>query len=452
MTSLTATWRTMHQLAIDVGGTFTDLVAIDAEGRARAFKRLTTPADPSRGVLDGTAEFAAAAGLPIAELTRVIHGTTLVANSLITRRGARTALITTAGFRDVLELGGAARHLRPRLAAARTARAAAAPVRGRRARGSKRARAAPARRGGGPGARARAACGGGRERGRGAAERLPQAGHERRLGALLAELAPEIDVTLSSEIAPEWREYERSSTAAANAFVRPLVRRYLARLEPDSPRSARQTRLFIMLSQGGLTTASVAAQFAVQLVESGPVGGVLAAQYFGRRVGFEDVIAFDMGGTTTKVSVIERGTPLHVTQLEVARVARFKRGSGLPLQVPTVELIEIGAGGGSLGRRDNLGLLKVGPESAAAVPGPACYGRGGTEPTVTDADLHLGMLDPANFLGGRMTLQPELAAEALSRLGGGSGLDATRTAAGMLRHRQPANGAGDAHAYRRTRA
>jgi N-methylhydantoinase A len=187
-----------------------------------------------------------------------------------------------------------------------------------------------------------------------------------------------------------------------------------------------------MLSQGGVTTALVAAEYAVQLVESGPVGGVLAAEFFGRRIGLAEMIAFDMGGTTSKISVIERGTPLNVMEFEVAREARFKRGSGLPLKVATIELIEIGAGGGSIGRRDNLGLLKVGPESSGALPGPACYGRGGIEPTVTDADLHLGLLDPDYFLGGRMTLRPDHAKTALTRLGASFGLDAIGCAAGMF--------------------
>ncbi len=423
-----------HQLGVDVGGTFTDFVALDAGGRARVYKRLTTPADPSAAVLDGSAELAARTGLAVADAERIIHGTTLVANSLITRRGARTALITTAGFRDVLELGREARYDIYDLGLVRPEPLVPRPLRFEiaeriRADGSIHAPLDEAAT-------------------RALAQRLRQDGvesvavvllnayrnpaHELRLATILAEEAPQLDVTLSSAVAPEWREYERSSTAAANAFVRPLVRRYLARLETGFAKQGAAGRLFVMLSQGGLTTASVAAEYPVQLVESGPVGGVLAARFFGRRIGLSEMIAFDMGGTTSKVSVIERGEPLHVTEFEVARVARFKRGSGLPLKVATIELIEIGAGGGSIGRRDNLGLMKVGPESAGADPGPACYDRGGTAPTVTDADLHLGLLDPEYFLGGRMALRPDLATAALARLGASFGMDATACGAGMF--------------------
>ena len=256
--------------------------------------------------------------------------------------------------------------------------------------------------------------------------------HERRLAAILAEEVPGLDLTLSSEIAPEWREYERSSTAAANAFVRPLLRRYLNRLERGFAAMGAPDRLFVMMSQGGLTSAALAGEHAVRLVELGPVGGVLAAGYFGRRAGLSEMIAFDMGGTTSKISLIEAGQPLKVTELEVARAARFKRGSGLPLKVPSVELIEIGAGGGSIGRRDEMGLMKVGPQSAGAVPGPACYGRGGTHATVTDADLQLGLINPAYFLGGKMALRPDLAETALTELGAAFGYGATRCAAGML--------------------
>jgi N-methylhydantoinase A len=218
----------------------------------------------------------------------------------------------------------------------------------------------------------------------------------------------------------------------ANAFVRPLLRRYLTKLERGFTAMGAPERLFVMMSQGGLASAAVAADSAVRLVESGPVGGVLAAGFFGRRAGLSDMIAFDMGGTTSKISVIESGAPLKVTELEVARASRFKRGSGLPLKVPSVELIEIGAGGGSIGRRDGMGLMKVGPQSAGADPGPACYGRGGTEPTVTDADLQLGFIDPGYFLGGKMVLRPDLAEAALAGLGKEFGFDATRCAAGLL--------------------
>ena len=253
--------------------------------------------------------------------------------------------------------------------------------------------------------------------------------HERRAAEILRAV-PGLDVSLSSEVAPEWREYERSSTTAANAFVRPLVRGYLGRLESGFAEQGAPDRLHIMMSHGGVTSPDIAGDFAVQLTESGPVGGVMAAAFFGKRIGVGDLIAFDMGGTTSKIGVIDRGVPHMVTEFEVARVARFKRGSGLPLKIPTVELIEIGAGGGSIGHRDVLGLLKVGPLSAGAVPGPACYGKG-TEPTVTDANLHLGLLNPDYFLGGKMKLYPERAQDALQTLGDRLGLSATACARGI---------------------
>jgi N-methylhydantoinase A len=256
--------------------------------------------------------------------------------------------------------------------------------------------------------------------------------HERMLGERLAHELPELDVTLSSTVAPEWREYERSTTAAANAFVRPLVRRYLARLQSAFRGHTARERLNVVLSHGGMASASVAAEMAIQLVESGPAGGAMAAAYFGRRLGIDDLVSFDMGGTTTKACLIRDGRPSFAAELEVARVARFKRGSGLPLRIPALELVEVGAGGGSIGHIDSVGLLRVGPRSAGADPGPACYGRGGEEPTVTDADLVLGLLDPAYFLGGEIALDIARAEAALAHVGSQLGLDAYATARGIF--------------------
>lgn len=423
-----------HSLGIDVGGTFTDFVAVDEQGTVSVFKRLTTPADPSVGVLEGAQRFAKHAGVEPSEATRIIHGTTLVANSLIERRGARTALVTTRGFRDVLEIGRETRYDLYDLNLERPEPLVPRPL---RFEVSERI----------------LADGSVLEpldvvEAQGLARQLQELdiesvavsllhsyanpAHERLLGKIIGSEAPEIDVTLSSDLAPEWREYERTCTAVANGFVRPLVRRYLARLERGFDALGAIDKLYVLLSQGGVTSARVAAELAVQLVESGPAGGVMAASFFGKRLGLDDLISFDMGGTTTKVSLIEGGVPLQVPELEVARVARFKRGSGLPLKVPTIELVEIGAGGGSLGRFDALGLLKVGPQSAGADPGPACYGRGGEEATVTDADLQLGLLDPQYFLGGDMALEPELAELALARLGAHLGLDAQACACGIF--------------------
>jgi N-methylhydantoinase A len=424
----------MRSIGVDVGGTFTDFVAVDDAGRVAILKHLTTPADPSVAVLEGSRRLADEAAVAPADADRIVHGTTLVANSLIERRGARTALVTTAGFRDTLEIGRESRYdlydldlERPEPLVPRPLRL---EVRERtRADGSilEQRDVEEAER---------------------VARQLHELGvesvaislinayanpaHERMLAGAIAREAPGVEVTLSSAVAPEWREYERTSTAAANAFVKPLVRRYLARLGRGFEELGAAGRLYVVLSQGGMTSAAVAAELAVQLIESGPAGGVMAASFFGRRLGLDDLISFDMGGTTTKVSLIEGGVPLQVPELEVARVARFKRGSGLPLKIPAIELVEIGAGGGSLGRIDALGLLKVGPQSAGADPGPACYGRGGEEPTVTDADLVLGLLDPDYFLGGAMSLDRERADGALARLGARIGLDAEACARGIF--------------------
>jgi len=423
-----------YLLGIDVGGTFTDFVAVDDTRRVSVFKSLTTPADPSVGVIDGAVLFAARRGASLADATRIIHGTTLVANSLIERRGARTALTTTVGFGDVLEIGREARYDLYDLNLERPAPLVARPLRFEiperiLADGTI---AMPLRE-----ADARAL-----------AWRLREAGvesvavcllhayanpvHEQRLAEVIRREAPAIDVTLSSEVAPEWREYERGSTAAANAYVRPLVRRYLRHLEAAFAERGASGRLYVVLSHGGLTSADVAAEMPVQMVESGPAGGVVAAAYFSRRRGLADLISFDMGGTTAKVSLVLGGEPLRASECEVARVARFKRGSGLPLKVPSIELIEIGTGGGSIAHADPLGLLKVGPESAGADPGPACYGRGGDRPTVTDADLCLGLLDPAYFLGGAMPLYRDRAEAALAGLGRWLGIGADRCARGVF--------------------
>ncbi len=424
----------MHELGVDVGGTFTDFVALDESGEVRVFKQLTTPDDPSVAVLEGVDLFATRRAAPLTEASRVVHGTTLVANSLIERRGARVALVTTHGFRDVLEIAREARYDLYDLALERPEPLVPRPL-----------RLEVAERVSSTGE---------------VLEPLEQAGvdllieelarlevesvavalinayvnavHELELAAAIEAALPDVDVTLSSRIAAEWREYERTSTAAANAFVRPPMRRYLGRLEAGLSALGGADRLQVLTSHGGVTSAEVAAEFPVHLVESGPAGGVMAAAYFGRRLEIDDVIAFDMGGTTTKVSVITGGQPLRVSELEVARVARFKKGSGLPLMVPSLELLEIGAGGGSLGRADPLGLLKVGPGSAGADPGPACYARGGSEPTVTDADVHLGLLDPAYFLGGEMRLDPAAARTALAELGKRLGIDAEACARGIF--------------------
>ena len=421
-------------LGIDIGGTFTDLVLHDpATGRTSIWKESTTPDDPSRGALAGALEVLRRAGRAPAEVTRVVHATTLFTNALIERRGARTALLTTAGFRDVLEIGRERKYelydiflsmpkplvARPwrreapeRLAPDGTVEialdldAALAEVEALVAEGAEslavvflHAHANPA--------------------------------HERLLGEAVALRFPSLPVSLSSDIAPEIREYPRASTTAANAYVRPLAERYLARLEAELRAAGVPGRLFLMLSNGGLTHAAEARRAPVQLLESGPAAGALAGAWFGRKAGLDRVLAFDMGGTTAKLALVDDGEPLVAWGFEAAREKRFLRGSGLPIQIAAVELIEIGAGGGSIARRSGLGTLAVGPESAGAQPGPACYGRGGTEPTVTDADLALGHLDAGFFLGGAMRIERGEAEAALGRLAAALEVPADRAALGL---------------------
>jgi N-methylhydantoinase A len=414
----------MRRLAgIDVGGTFTDLAIWDGErGAVTVHKLLTTPDDPTRAIAQGLA----AVGDGTAA---VVHGTTLVANALIERAGARTGLLTSEGYRDVLEIGSELRYDTFDLFLTRPDPLVPRPL-----------RLPVPERTGASGAEVRPLDEGAvRE----AAARLVEAGveavaigffnayrnptHERRAMELVRETCPGLSVCASSEVAPEIREYERISTVVANAYVQPLVARYLAKL-----REALGVRLFVMLSDGGITTARAAAERPIALVESGPAGGAMAAAHLARQSGWPEVLSFDMGGTTAKVSLIHGGEPQRTHLLEVARVHRFKKGSGLPLRLPVVDLIEIGAGGGSIAEVDKLGLLKVGPRSGGAVPGPACYGRGGSEPTVTDADLHLGYLASDRFLGGRMRLDADAAAAALGRLAARLGIGVTATAAGIV--------------------
>jgi N-methylhydantoinase A len=423
----------MSVLGVDVGGTFTDFVAFDGD-RVAVFKHLTTPRDPSVGVVNGARRISEDGELALSDLDRIIHGTTLVANSLIERRGSRTAMVTTRGFRDIVEIAREARYDIYDLALDRPEPLVPRPLRfeldervgadGTVLRALDEGKAQSLiRELISLGVQSVAVC---------FLHSYVNPSNERRFADIAARESDELDVTLSSDVAPEWREFERGSTTCANAFVRPLVRRYLRNLDADLSRLDASDRLYVVLSHGGITSWEVASRRPIELVESGPAGGVMAAAYFGRRAGFEDVIAFDMGGTTTKISLIERGEPVRVSELEVARASRFKRGSGLPLKVPAIELIEIGAGGGSIAHGDSLGLLKVGPQSAGADPGAASYGRGGTSPTVTDADLLLGFLNPDYFLGGDMRLDVEAAREAVSTLARQLGLGVDECARGIF--------------------
>ena len=421
-------------LGIDIGGTFTDLVLHDAAtGAATIWKESTTPDDPSRGALAGALEVLRRAGRAPGEVSRVVHATTLFTNALIERRGARTGLLTTQGFRDVLEIGRERKYELYDIFLSMPAPLVPRPWR----------REAPER----------LAPDGGVETSLDLEAALAEVAalveegveslavvflhahangaHERALGAAVAERFPGLSVSLSCEIAPEIREYPRASTTCANAYVRPLAERYLLRLERELKAAGIAGPLFLMLSNGGLTHAVEARRAPVQLLESGPAAGALAGAWFGAKAGLDRVLAFDMGGTTAKLALVDDGAPLVAWGFEAAREKRFLRGSGLPMQIATVELIEIGAGGGSIARRSGLGTLAVGPESAGAQPGPACYGRGGTEPTVTDADLLLGRLDAGFFLGGEMRIERGAAAAAMGRLAAALAVAEDRAALGL---------------------
>jgi N-methylhydantoinase A/oxoprolinase/acetone carboxylase beta subunit len=424
-------------LAVDVGGTFTDLVAVDQNtGRLAIGKLLTTPEDPGDAILYGIETLLAENGWDWADLAGVVHATTLVSNALIERKGAPTALLTTRGFRDTLEIGHEFRYHLHDLAMRRPA-----PLVPREWRFEVDERVGPAGEVLQPldedGLRRIAA----RLRADGVASvaicflhAYANPAHEEAAERILAEALPGVPVSLSHRICPERGEYARTSTVVASAYVRPLIAGYLETLEARLRARGLAGPFRLMVSDGGSVPAAEAAAAPVRLLESGPAAGVLAARHQGGQLGLADLVSFEMGGTTAKVCLIEGGAPALTTEGEAARLSRFRKGSGLAIHTPLVDLLEVGAGGGSIARVDAMGLLKVGPESAGADPGPACYGRGGAEATVTDANLVLGYLDPAYFLGGAMPLDPEAARRALAtRLAGPLGLTVEEAAAGVHR-------------------
>ncbi len=400
------------RIGVDVGGTFTDLVLHDpASDLVHVGKLLTTPEDPSAAIIAGISRILQETGLRPSDLHSVVHGTTLITNTIIERTGATVGLLTTEGFRDTIEIGRETRYdlydlfleMPPTLV-----------PRHRRLEIAERidadgkvllkldedAVASAARQ-----LVEREGC---------AAlaiafmhsYRSPE--HERRAAEIVRQLYPSLPLSLSADVAPEIREYERTSTACANAYVQPLMQRYLDRLEAELGKLGFLGHLYVMLSGGGITTVREAKEYPIRLIESGPAAGAMAASFLARLAGLDRVISFDMGGTTAKMCLVEDGAPDHKFNFEAGRVRRFQKGSGLPLKVSVVDMIEIGAGGGSLAHVDaTSGLMKVGPRSAGAKPGPICYGLGGTQPTVTDADLVLGRLDPAYFLGGELKLDLE---------------------------------------------
>lgn len=382
----------MARLGIDIGGTFTDFaLEVVRDGHTRHFfaKVLTTPAAPELAVLEGVARVLAQAGLAPGDLQSVVHGTTLATNAVIERRGARIAFITTEGFRDTLEMGTESRYDHYDLNVEKPAPMVARDLRF----------VVPER---------MSATGAVlRELDEAAVlALLPQLdaanveavaigflhsyanpAHEQRVAVLLRAHRPDLLLSLSSEVAPEIREYERFATVCVNAYVQPVIAGYLARLERALAERGVTAPLLLMLSNGGLCEVEIARRFPVRLLESGPAGGAILAADVARSLGIDKALLVDIGGTTAKLCFIDDGMPQTSRTMEVARIARFKAGSGIPLRFPVVELAEIGAGGGSIAHLDSLGRLCVGPESAGSVPGPACYGRGGTAPTVTDAHL-----------------------------------------------------------------
>ena len=404
------------RLGVDIGGTFTD-VALEFGERRWSAKILTTPEAPERAVIEVIHRVLGDAALAPAELSIIIHGTTLATNALIERKGAKTALVTTEGFRDTLEIRHENRFeqydvnidLPPPLVPRRRR----LPVRERI--DAKGRVLLPLDEAGVASLALRLDAEGVEAVAIGFLHSYINPSHERRAGEIIARHAPHIAITLSSDVSPEMREYERFSTACANAYVQPLIGRYIANLETMLRREGFTCPLFLMSSGGGLTTPETAIGFPVRLVESGPAGGAIFAAEIARQCGLDKVLSYDMGGTTAKICLIDDLKPQTNRTFEVARIYRFKKGSGLPLRIPVIEMVEIGAGGGSITRVDTLKRITVGPDSAGADPGPACYGRGGGAATVTDADLVLGRIDPAGFSGGRMALDHGAAATALRR-------------------------------------
>jgi 5-oxoprolinase (ATP-hydrolysing) len=422
-------------IGCDIGGTFTDLLMIDeATGTAYVEKVLTTPDDPSRAIETGLRSLDTMQPGAVGETAILVHGTTLVINAVIERKGALTGLVTTRGFRDVLEIGREKRydgndlqirfpeplvtrpmrmevdervHTSGRVLTPLDDASVEAALRGLLAQGVKSI----------------AVC---------LLNSFANPEHELRIGEIAARVAPGVPVTLSHQVLRELKEYERTTTTVINAYTKPVVDKYIHRLDDRLASVGFHGEFLLMQSSGGLNSAALARQFPVQIIESGPAAGMIGAAHYARLAGYDKVLAFDMGGTTAKMCLVVGGRVGRVNELEVDRVHRFKRGSGIPVRVPVVDLMEIGAGGGSIAKVSAKGTLEVGPESASAVPGPVSYGQGGTQPTVSDADLVLGYLNPAYFLGGRMPLDRAKAADAIEReLGLPLGLGAERAAWGV---------------------
>lgn len=423
------------KLGVDIGGTFTDIVILDeSSGEVYNGKLLSTPQDLSKGVIAIFERMLGETKIGPEQILAAIHGTTVATNAMIERKGAKTALLTTNGFRDVVEIGRELRYdlydLYAKMPEPLVPRYLRREINERLDKNGNILIDM------GPDdvlsaisdfekedIQALAIC---------FLHSYSNPQHELKASDIVKEHYPKLSISISSEVACEIREFERTSTTVANAYLQPLMEGYLDKLEAGLQNKGYTGRLFIMMSNGGISAVDTAQRFPVRMIESGPAAGALAASFYGNLIREKNLLSLDMGGTTAKMCVIHQGKPILSKEFEAARVHRFKRGSGLPLKIPSIELIEIGAGGGSIASMDSMGLLKVGPESSGADPGPACYAQGGKDPTVTDADLVLGFLDPEYFLGGEMKLDKGASLDAMGPISSSLKVDPVELSAGIF--------------------
>jgi N-methylhydantoinase A len=423
-------------MGVDIGGTFTDFSLFHEDmGRVAIHKQLTTPHDPSACVIDGFKSLLRRENVPVEEVSTVVHGTTLVSNAVIERKGAVTGMLVTAGFADVLDIALEHRYdlfdlrlkfprpLVPRRLRYEIDERIQYDGEVRRPLDLDEARRAITALIDEHKIEALAVC---------LMHSYANPAHEQAIADLIADEFPELNASTSSDVFPFMKEYERWTTATVNAYTQPMVDRYLENLEGGLGAEGFAGRLFIMASNGGTITPETARRFPVRMLESGPAAGVLMSAFHGNMLNLPDLLSFDMGGTTAKGSLVQEDTPLRKYEMELARVHEFKPGSGLPVRIPVIDMIEIGAGGGSIAEVDDRGVIRVGPRSAGADPGPACYGLGGDAPTLTDANVVLGYLDPAFFLGGQMKLDASASAAVITRdIAKPLELDLTRAAWGI---------------------
>ncbi|MFV2052413.1 hydantoinase/oxoprolinase family protein [Aliiroseovarius sp. YM-037] len=423
------------RLAVDIGGTFTDTVLVNGQGNILATtKTSTTPANPTLGALEGAQRVLAQAGGDWSQIQGFIHGTTLATNALIERRGAVVATITTWGFRDILEIAYERRYsqydinlVKPDLLVPRSR---AFTIAGRMTASGHEVQAFDdeavatlARDLTGSGADAVAIC---------LMHAYANPAHEILLREMLHDVVPDLVISLSHEVSPEAREFDRLSTTIANAYIQPLIARYLADFQTRFSQIGLRCPILMMTAGGGMTTIETAARLPIRLVESGPAGGAILAARIAAETAESEVLSFDMGGTTAKLCLIDQFRPQSTRRFEIARAERFVKGSGMPVRIPVIEMIEIGAGGGSIARVDRLGRIQIGPESAGSDPGPAAFAKGGTAPTVTDADVMQGFIDPDLFAEGELKIDVQAAETALAQnIGGPKGIDATEAAHGI---------------------